>query len=77
MALGAKTENSCLIIPAGESITTAAGVKFTHIEPGHYIFHGREQQGQKSWEEQSRELDQRIAEARVFLANRGAVDHAG
>lgn len=76
MAFGAKTESSSYIIPAGENITTAAGVKFEHRDPGYYIFHGREGQGQ-TWEQQSQELTQRIAAARILLANRGAVNHAG
>lgn len=76
MAFGAITENTCYRIPAGQSVKTAAGVKFEHVEAGHYIFHGRENPA-GNWEKQSQELTQRIAEARAFLSSKGAASHAG
>lgn len=78
MAFGAITENSCITVPAGGSIKTAAGVKFEHVESGHYIFHAAATRKTKEQQEaESKELRQRIAAARQYLSSKGAAGHAG
>ena len=78
MAFGAITENTCYRIPAGGSIKTAAGVKFEHVEAGHYVFHGAAVKKSKEQQEaEDREFWQRIAEAKERLKSKEAASHAG
>ena len=76
MAFGAITKNDSYRIPAGESITTAVGVKFEHVEAGHYIFHGAAVKKSKEQQEtEDREFWQRIAEVKARM--RETANYAG